>query len=144
MFRREYVVGFAFNEDMSKVLLIRKNRPEWQAGKLNGVGGKIEDKDDTISHAMTREFLEEANIFVSPDKWQLFCTQKGPKYRVYKFYVKGVDITAARSMTDEKLYILDLDEIGWERKYNILQNLSWAINFILDDSVGFATIQANK
>ena len=36
------VVGFAFTEDRRSVILIRKNRPEWQAGRLNGVGGHIE------------------------------------------------------------------------------------------------------
>ncbi len=36
-----YVVGFCFNGDMSKVVLIQKNRPAWQVGKLNGVGGMV-------------------------------------------------------------------------------------------------------
>jgi hypothetical protein len=37
----EYVVGFAFDTD-GRVALIRKNRPEWQAGRLNGIGGHVE------------------------------------------------------------------------------------------------------
>ena len=39
---REYVCGFLFSPDRKKVLLIRKRRPAWQAGKLNGVGGKVD------------------------------------------------------------------------------------------------------
>ena len=36
----KYVVGFMFSPDKQFVALIRKNRPEWQAGKLNGIAGK--------------------------------------------------------------------------------------------------------
>jgi 8-oxo-dGTP diphosphatase len=39
----KYVVGFLFNSDTNKVCLIKKNRPQWQKGRLNGVGGHIED-----------------------------------------------------------------------------------------------------
>lgn len=61
----EYVLGFMFNEDESKVLLVHKNRPTWQAGKLNGIGGKIE-AGETPLQAMEREFMEETG-FIS--KW---------------------------------------------------------------------------
>lgn len=59
----EYVLGFMFNLAESKVLLVWKNRPAWQAGKLNGVGGKIEEGETPIQ-AMNREFAEETG-FVS-------------------------------------------------------------------------------
>lgn len=36
-----YVCGFLMSYDMDKVVLIKKNRPDWQKGKWNGVGGKI-------------------------------------------------------------------------------------------------------
>jgi hypothetical protein len=38
----EYVCGFMFANDFTEVALIRKNKPEWQRGKLNGIGGKVE------------------------------------------------------------------------------------------------------
>ena len=38
----EYVVGFAFDKKRENVALIQKNRPPWQKGKLNGIGGHIE------------------------------------------------------------------------------------------------------
>ena len=43
----KYVVGFAFNKEKTKVLLIKKTKPDWQAGQLNGIGGKIESYDKT-------------------------------------------------------------------------------------------------
>lgn len=56
--KHRYVVGFLFSEDESRVLLVLKNRPAWQEGKLNGVGGKIE-AGETPLQAMEREFKEE-------------------------------------------------------------------------------------
>ena len=39
---QKYSLGFVFDLPVEKVLLIEKQRPEWQKGKLNGIGGKIE------------------------------------------------------------------------------------------------------
>lgn len=64
-----YCLGFALTPEGS-VALIRKAKPEWQAGKLNGVGGKIEDFDPSPVHAMTREFMEETGVFLEPHLWR--------------------------------------------------------------------------
>ena len=37
-----YVVGFMIQPHTQRVLFIEKNRPDFQKGKYNGVGGKIE------------------------------------------------------------------------------------------------------
>lgn len=50
-----YVLALAFKGD--KVLLVRKNEGP-QNGKLNGIGGKIEDAEDAYA-AMQREWEEE-------------------------------------------------------------------------------------
>lgn len=54
-----YVAGFLIAGQ--QVLLLRKSKPEWQAGKLNGVGGKIE-VGELPADAMVREFREETGI----------------------------------------------------------------------------------
>jgi len=36
---KRYVLGFCFGPSLTTVVLIKKNRPAWQAGRLNGVGG---------------------------------------------------------------------------------------------------------
>ena len=41
-----YVVGFYFAQ--GQVMLIQKDRPVWQKGKWNGVGGKIDDVPSAI------------------------------------------------------------------------------------------------
>ena len=65
---REYVLGFAFSPNLDRVCLIQKQKPEWQLGRLNGVGGKIEPTDDTPVHAMIREFKEETSVTI--DNWK--------------------------------------------------------------------------
>jgi len=54
--KTKYVVGFRFCGE--QVLLLRKQRPAWQNGKLNGVGGKIE-RGETPMLAMACEWIEE-------------------------------------------------------------------------------------
>ena len=61
-----YVVGFVFCQEA--VLLIRKARPKWQAGKLNGVGGKIEPGELPLA-AMVRECREESGLEIPPHAW---------------------------------------------------------------------------
>ena len=55
---KEYVVGFMFSEE------ILKNKPDWQAGRLNGVGGKVEP-NEYPDQAMVREFEEETGVRTS-------------------------------------------------------------------------------
>ena len=114
-----------FSPDRSRVLLIRKRRPPWQAGKLNGVGGKIEP-GETPPQAMGREFREEAGLDVAT--WQHVLTLTGPDWQGH-FYRAFGDLDAAHAVTDEQL----------ERHPvrppppDVIPNLSWIIPLMLDD-----------
>ena len=72
---RTYACGFLFSEDRQRVLLIRKARPAWQAGKLNGIGGKLES-GETPYDAQRREFREEAGTDIAD--WTEVLTLSGP------------------------------------------------------------------
>ena len=72
-----------FNSLLNNVVLIRKNKPSWQSGKLNGVGGHIEEKE-TPEMAMGREFLEEVDYPYTVG-WSGFATLKGEDFEVYIF-----------------------------------------------------------
>jgi len=79
---QEYVCGFCFDERLQRVVLIEKAQPAWQAGRLNGVGGKVEP-GETAADAMAREFEEEAGVLLrartvdaerrDQDVWTPFC-----------------------------------------------------------------------
>lgn len=61
MSERRYVVGFLFTPDEMQVALVMKTRPAWQVGKLNGIGGHV-DEGESFGDAMVREFREEAGV----------------------------------------------------------------------------------
>lgn len=70
-YEKEYVLGFMFDPTLRKVLLVWKDRPTWQKGRLNGIGGHIE-AGETPHEAMVREFEEEtffkSHIYLPTDE----------------------------------------------------------------------------
>lgn len=72
---KDYVVGYCFSPLQLAVALIKKNKPEWQQGKLNGVGGKVEPLESP-QHAMAREFYEEAGVLIPISRWLHIRTEE--------------------------------------------------------------------
>ncbi len=64
-----YVAGLVFS--MPQIMLIRKDRPNWMKGKLNGIGGHVEPNESPLD-AMCREFGEETKLI--PPCWKHFAT----------------------------------------------------------------------
>jgi len=60
--KKTYVAGFMFSPDLENVVLIEKQKPEWQKGKYNAVGGKIED-GETPQHKRWLESLKRKQVF---------------------------------------------------------------------------------
>lgn len=60
----EYVLVFPRTADSTeKILLVEKDRPAWQKGRLNLVGGKVE-QGETAVDAAVRELAEESGMGV--------------------------------------------------------------------------------
>ena len=125
----EYVVGFAFSENEKYVVLIRKQRPEWQKGALNGPGGHIEDGEGMFN-AMAREFKEETGVETNPDAWTHKITIEGNGWRVYFLSVILSDdqFVSAKTITDEMISIIPVGELF---KYTMISNLRWLIPYCL-------------
>jgi 8-oxo-dGTP diphosphatase len=124
---QEYACGFLFSVDRERVLLIRKRRPAWQAGKLNGIGGKIEP-GETALDAMRREFHEEAGLHVAD--WQHVLTLRGDDWAGHFFRAFG-DIDAAWAVTDELVERYPLAALPKDT----IPNLQWMIPMLLDEDV---------
>lgn len=58
---KAYVVVFVFTPDLRNVWLITKQKPDWQKGLRNGIGGKVE-KGETFGAAAVRELKEESGL----------------------------------------------------------------------------------
>jgi 8-oxo-dGTP pyrophosphatase MutT (NUDIX family) len=61
-------------------LLVKKSKPDWQAGLLNAPGGKINDGESALA-ACVREFKEETGIKTNEHQWQYV----GKKFRKAEF-----------------------------------------------------------
>ncbi len=120
-----YVVGFLREDDM--ILLIEKQRPDWQAGKLNGIGGKIETLE-TPFVAMVREFEEETGLRIQ--EWSESVIMQGPDWIVYVFYAYGL-ICQAKTTTDESIVIVNKNMLPSK----VLPNLHWLIPLSFDQQV---------
>jgi 8-oxo-dGTP diphosphatase len=129
----EYVAGFVFSDNGHNVVLIRKNKPDWQRGKRNGVGGKIEP-GETPSQAMEREYNEEAGVLVDKMNWTLFCSIKflsnGDTVHFFKLFSTDV-FRASRAQTDESLELEWTDDL----RDDVLPNLKWLIPLALSGDI---------
>lgn len=129
-----YVCGFLFSADRERVLLIRKRRPVWQAGRLNGVGGKVEP-GETPGEAMEREFWEEAGM--RGIEWQECVMLEGSPTEADPagwrgHFFRGIgDVDSAKATTDEELEIHAVQALPAA----VIPNLKWMIPLMLDDEV---------
>lgn len=118
-----------FDESESVVVLVKKNRPTWMAGKWNAVGGKIEP-GETPDLAMYREFCEEANV--QHVGWERFAELYGKDFRVY-FYKTVVDYTVLsgiKSMTDEAVWCWGVKDLP-----EVIPNVHWLLPMALSKRV---------
>lgn len=132
--RINYVCGFLFSqlgENVSMdVALVWKDKPTWQAGHLNGIGGKIKE-DETPAEAMSREFGEEVGIDIPT--WNCFCVLHTRDAIIY-FYTQMA----------EKPFVLEGqegEEINWHDVSLIdpqacIPNLQWLIPMAMGGNHG--------
>lgn len=119
--KKYYVVGFLFSENHDEVVLIKKAKPEWQKGLMNGVGGKIELFDDSPEAAMTREFEEEAGVRI--EKWDEFMKLEGWNSVIYFFRATG-DTSKVKTMEDSG------EEIVRMKIYELVENFHFCVHNI--------------
>ena len=121
----EYVAGFLFDDDMESVLLVRKKRPEWQAGRLNAIGGHIENGESPL-YAMRREFCEETELVVHD--WWPICGLSGEdscgnEWKVHFFYaIAPLHVLGQAKSVDEPIGIF-----ATKHTSDRLPNLEWLI-----------------
>jgi 8-oxo-dGTP diphosphatase len=125
----QYVCGFLFDSidhPFGRVLLIKKLRPDYQAGWLNGVGGKMQHGEQPVQ-AMIREFKQETGLLITD--WIYFCQMRYiNKATIHFFYAQG-DIDSARSQTDEELQIMGVSSML--NVWCIVPDLRWLVPMAL-------------
>ncbi len=125
---KKYCLGFMFNEKHTDVLLINKERPEWQKGLINGIGGKLEEGENSIS-AMVREFREETGIDSNESDWRYVVTMYRYDWEVDVYTTTSDMIFYAQDKTDESTVVLPLGELDG---FPLISNLYWLLPMCLD------------
>jgi 8-oxo-dGTP diphosphatase len=128
---KHYVLGLIFNEPVTKVLLIQKLRPEWQKGRWNGIGGKVE-KGESPAEAMARENKEESGMT------ELTFVQRGtficPGGTVFVFMARTETVNIQFDQKEDELLMeMRLDSLP-ER---MMANLQWIIPLCLANTEPF-------
>lgn len=116
-------------------MLIKKTKPEWQRGKLNGVGGKIE-AGETPHQAMLREWKEETGDGFD-HVWEKFLRLSLPNSHEpteVHFFRAFSSATTAHTTTDEVIIIRAVSEVF--QHWNVIPNLRWIIPFALNRETG--------
>ncbi len=124
----DYVLALLFTADGREVVLVRKTRPAWQAGRVNALGGKLQDGEDLLLGAR-REVREESGVDV--DGWEEFLVWDDPEYRLRA--VRAFDDAArqARTAEDQDVFLARVDRLP----PNVIDNLRWIIPLALDRDV---------
>lgn len=123
---QRYVVGFYFNMTRTRLALIRKTKPAWQAGLLNGIGGKIE-LGETPLQAMVREFKEEGGVIAM--NWREFCVMEFQGAEIYFFTTRGEIMPWTQPESPEMVEIINVDQLD---SVATIPNLRWLVRMALD------------
>ena len=122
-------MAFIFNKDVTKVLLINKTRPEWQRGKLNGLGGKIEENESPVD-CVLREVKEESMLGINQDNLKYFGemvnADKSSTQLFAAIYLGNEN--DAHSNEDQEVEWVEIKSLPT----TIMTNLSWLIPMALD------------
>ena len=125
--QEKYTVAFIFNTTMSKVLLVHKQKPEWQLGKVNGIGGKYEE-GETGEQCIQRETREESNLDIPEAAWLRVGTMRltSGNVGVYAARYEG-NLSDAVKNHHEEVEWFGIDSLP----ENAISNLHWLVPLTL-------------
>jgi 8-oxo-dGTP diphosphatase len=123
-----YVLALLFTPERDRVVLMRKTRPAWQAGRVNALGGKLHP-GESPADAARREVREEAGADVAG--WEEFLVWDDPDYRMHALRAFAPAARDARTAEDQEVFLADPAALP----PNAIDNLRWLVPLALDRDV---------
>jgi 8-oxo-dGTP diphosphatase len=127
---RVYVLALLFTPDRRRIVLMRKTRPAWQAGRVNALGGKMAP-GESAAEAAEREVREEAGVTVPAAAWEEFLVWDDPVYRMHAVRAAHEGALLARTAEDQEVFLAAVDALPVE----LIDNLRWLVPLALDRDV---------
>lgn len=125
-----YVLALLFTPDGRRVVLMRRTRPAWQAGRVNALGGKLLPGESTAA-AASREVYEEAGVRVPAEAWRELVVWRDPVYRMHVLSAFHDAAERARTAEDQEVFLATVRDLPQES----ILNLRWLIPLALDRDV---------
>ena len=126
--KRSFVLALLYSMDGRRVVLMRRSRPAWQAGRVNALGGGIID-GETPASAARREVREECGVDVP--EWTEVLVWEDAEYRMHVMRAFSERAAEARTMEDQEVFLADVNVLP----ANVIDNLRWLVPLALDRDV---------
>lgn len=126
---KQYVCGF-MKDSHGQIALVRKNKPTWQAGKLNGIGGGIEENEKPL-YAMYREWKEETDTEVG--SWDFFAELRFDDCVVHFFKAEVTQLPVLPLVNDIGERIEVHNYATAVRFTDTIPNLKWLLPLAFED-----------
>jgi 8-oxo-dGTP diphosphatase len=125
-----YVLALLYSADLRQVVLMRRTRPLWQAGRVNGLGGGLM-AGETAAAAARREVREECGVDVAD--WREVLVWEDAQYVMHVMSAVSEHAGEARTLEDQEVFLADVDALP----HNVIDNLRWLVPLALDRDVAF-------
>lgn len=125
-----YVLALLFTADAERVVLMRRTRPAWQAGRVNALGGKLM-AGETPADAARREVMEETGVDVPAGEWEELLVWEDPVYRMHVVRAFCEQAEDARTAEDQEVFLAPVSALP----VNVIGNLRWVVPLALDRDV---------
>lgn len=134
-----HVNGFMFSPDGDFVVLIRKDHPQWQKGLWNGMGGRCQ-YGEPPSHAMAREFEEEAGVNAPHYQWERFCILCFNACMVIFYRTFHGRYDSVVTAEQEHVTIHAVNELP----HDLVPNLRWLVPLAQDRTLATPTVVLDR
>lgn len=131
--RPAFVLALLYSVDRRHVVLMRRTRPAWQAGRVNALGGRLQPGESAVA-AARREVREECGVDVA--EWREVLVWEDAEYVMH--VMRGVSELAleARTIEDQEVFLADVRALP----DNVIDNLRWLVPLALDADVAFPIV----